>query len=316
MYDITEYDQEKMVSRPFVAHVPALKALHSKVDVFSTNSPSHKRKELGLAAFNSEIQAIRRTYAEIRTQLGSWASQNYIQLIHSQIHATNERHRHQTFQSHTINSTELIHALPPNDELSPNAPGGVSDKVTRLVTYLLNRVSQRSTGIIFVQQRATTIMLCKVLRRVLESSDLPMASFVGTSNCSLRRSTLGDITAVSAQADVLEEFREGKIRLLIATNVLEEGIDISSCNMVVCFDPPQNVKSFIQRRGRARDQHSEFVIMTANNGADTKITEWQKGEEEMMRLASADRWEHEQLRLMEDASTEGEQVRFRVPETG
>ena len=305
-----------MVSRPLVAQVPVLTALHSKVEVFSTNTPSPKSKELGLAAFNSEIQAIWRTYAEIRTQLGSWASQNYIQLVHSQIHARNELHRHQIFQPHAINSTELTHALPPNDELSPNAPVGVSDKVIRLVTYLLNRVSQRSTGIIFVQQRATTIMLCRLLRRRPELSDLTVASFVGTSNCSLRRSTLGDITAVSSQADVLEQFREGKIRLLIATNVLEEGIDISSCNLVICFDPPQNVKSFIQRRGRARDRHSEFVVMVAKNGADTKMTEWQKGEEEMMRLASADRQEHERLRLMEDTSNEGEQIRFQIPETG
>lgn len=52
-----------------------------------------------------------------------------------------------------------------------------------------------------------------------------------------------------------------QLNLLVATKVGEEGLDIQSCCLVVRFDPPETVASFIQSRGRARMRHSEYAFL-------------------------------------------------------
>jgi ERCC4-related helicase len=81
--------------------------------------------------------------------------------------------------------------------------------------------------------------------------------------------------------DTLDDFRYRRKNLIISTNVLEEGIDITACHMVICFDKPPNLKSFV-RRGRARQENSIYAIMLAGNDASTSLNDFQKLEEEML----------------------------------
>ncbi|KAH9328957.1 hypothetical protein KI387_001065, partial [Taxus chinensis] len=63
------------------------------------------------------------------------------------------------------------------------------------------------------------------------------------------------------QAEIVQAFREGKVDIIVATQVLEEGFDIKECNLVIRFDFPDTVCSFIQSRGRARMQGSHYVLL-------------------------------------------------------
>lgn len=52
-----------------------------------------------------------------------------------------------------------------------------------------------------------------------------------------------------------------QVNIIVATSILEEGLDVQSCNLVIRFDPSSTVCSFIQSRGRARMQNSDYVLM-------------------------------------------------------
>jgi hypothetical protein len=52
-----------------------------------------------------------------------------------------------------------------------------------------------------------------------------------------------------------------QLNLLVATKVGEEGLDIQTCCLVIRFDLPETVSSFIQSRGRARMPQSEYVFL-------------------------------------------------------
>lgn len=49
--------------------------------------------------------------------------------------------------------------------------------------------------------------------------------------------------------------------LLVGTSVLEEGIDIPKCNLVIHFDVPQVYRSYVQSKGRARAQDAYYILM-------------------------------------------------------
>ena len=61
----------------------------------------------------------------------------------------------------------------------------------------------------------------------------------------------------------IDDFKNDKINILIATSVIEEGLDVSSCNLVVSINEVLNVKSFIQTKGRARQRNSKFIFLCA-----------------------------------------------------
>ncbi|KAK1323005.1 hypothetical protein QJS10_CPA02g01233 [Acorus calamus] len=83
--------------------------------------------------------------------------------------------------------------------------------------------------------------------------------------------------------DIIEKFQTGKVNLLVATNVAEEGLDIQTCCLVIRFDLPDTVASFIQSRGRARMQKSEFVFLVerGNQREEKLLSDFISGEESM-----------------------------------
>ena len=50
---------------------------------------------------------------------------------------------------------------------------------------------------------------------------------------------------------------------LVSTNVVEEGLDVRSCNLVIKFDFPDNFRSYVQSKGRARARPSHYILMVS-----------------------------------------------------
>lgn len=118
-----------------------------------------------------------------------------------------------------------------------------------------NEPAQSWRGILFVTRRIS----CWALQRLL--STLP---------CCRAFLRPEPITGVQQRADgggarqqeaTLRAFRQGPVNLLVATAVVEEGIDVKRCQLVLRFDLPPTAQSYIQSRGRARMQNSQLVLM-------------------------------------------------------
>ncbi|PVU98382.1 hypothetical protein BB559_001619 [Furculomyces boomerangus] len=65
----------------------------------------------------------------------------------------------------------------------------------------------------------------------------------------------------SEKLEILKEFRNGDINMIVSTKVLEEGIDIPECSLVIQFDPAKTLIGFVQSRGRARKLTSGYTMM-------------------------------------------------------
>ena len=189
----------------------------------------------------------------------------------------------------------------------------VSDKVSKLIDMIVAELPTIQ-AIVFVQTRAEVAILCHILsihprtRRLFK-----IGTMVGTSTNSLRAKNLGELIDVKSQKHTLSLFKRGIINLVIATSVLEEGIDVPACNVVICFQKPANLKSFVQRRGRARHRESKLILLL--DPKVEKVNNWQQLEADMKRL-----YEDELRALNEDLMIEDAERHdgreFRVANTG
>ena len=93
------------------------------------------------------------------------------------------------------------------------------------------------------------------------------------------------------QDEKLSKFRKGSTNLLVATSVIEEGVDVPRCNLVIRFDLPQNFRSYVQSKGRARDKPSKFLLLVSNEDSKclSEIKGYHKLEDELVQLCQSDR---------------------------
>lgn len=53
----------------------------------------------------------------------------------------------------------------------------------------------------------------------------------------------------------MKNFRQMKLNLLCATSVLEEGVDVRQCNVVIRYDPPKDFRSYVQSKGPKKKRY-------------------------------------------------------------
>jgi ERCC4-related helicase len=171
---------------------------------------------------------------------------------------------------------------PINITISSDYGDRLSPKVECLIKFLVKEEKPGFSGLIFVQQRAVVSVLSQILSVHPDTMHrFKCASFVGLSNNANGKLVVGDLTDTAAQSQALNEFREGCKNLIVTTDALEEGIDVPACHFVVSYNNLPTLKSFVQRRGRARQRESLFGIMVPQNDK-VAFDVWQKLEEEMV----------------------------------
>jgi len=71
------------------------------------------------------------------------------------------------------------------------------------------------------------------------------------------------------QVDVVQRFRDGMTKVLVATRVGEEGLDISEVNLVVFYDNVPSSIRFVQRKGRTgRKNTGRLIVLIAKDTID------------------------------------------------
>jgi hypothetical protein len=193
----------------------------------------------------------------------------------------------------------------------------LSDKVEKLIDTLVKAACEGFTGLVFVEQRVWVTALAEILALHPQTASLfNIGTYVGNSLSTKRKTVIADLIEPRNQQGTLDDFRAGKKNLILATSVLEEGIDISSCHLVICFETPKNLKSFIQRRGRARKQHSDYIVMLSESDAVARSPQkWQNLEQEMINEYMQDRSIIEAAEARENVPEEGS-LFYRVASTG
>lgn len=93
----------------------------------------------------------------------------------------------------------------------------------------------------------------------------------------------GDGLMWDEQREILKQFNSGTTRLVISTTVLEEGLDVTTCNLVVRFSAPSSYRQFIQSRGRAcRSSNGVFAIICQTLEEQKNQIDYSKTEDKMI----------------------------------
>jgi ATP-dependent RNA helicase RhlE len=98
------------------------------------------------------------------------------------------------------------------------------------------------------------------------------------------------ITATALHADkrqtqrdqALSDFREGKIRVLVATDIAQRGLDISGISHVINYDVPAQVEDYVHRigrTGRAAQTGDAYTFMAPDEIAMVRMIERVIGQE-------------------------------------
>lgn len=145
-------------------------------------------------------------------------------------------------------------------------------KVARLLDILAvyspenqNRlhVDEPLCAIIFVEQRYVAYVMSLLLKTVHKWDSrfefLKPDFVIGFSGGSLASDESQGIH--KRQEEVLRKFRRGELNVLVATNVLEEGVDVRHCNVVFKFDRPLDYRAYVQSKGRARKEGAHYFMM-------------------------------------------------------
>lgn len=150
-----------------------------------------------------------------------------------------------------------------------------SEKVRQLIEYLEKSFTDSNKEkdlqcLIFNKRRSTAKALYHIIKyygdySTRENREFPLnPDFVVGQNNDLP-SDIENIISQKFNRNAIERFSRMETNCITCTNVLEEGIDLQMCNLVIMYDSPDTFRSYMQSRGRARDNKSKYVVLIEKN---------------------------------------------------
>lgn len=258
---------------------------------------------------NQQVARFVKRSIHIFEELGGWAVDYFIHASIQQLKAA-PRDSNLSCDSNDwkddeeIYLVELLSQIPtPNLECDFVDPADmpISPKLESLIAFLGHNYHDELSGLVFVKQRTTVAVMAKVLSvHPSTRNRFRCGAYVGWANGGNRKDIVGELLSIHMQENLLGDFRSGTKNLVIGTDVLEEGIDIRACNLVVCYDKPVNLKSYVQRRGRARQRQSKYTIMFATNDDSPDLRKWKHLERIMVEAYQDDQRKVQELCALED----------------
>jgi dsRNA-specific ribonuclease len=310
-----------LTSLKTVCNIACIENLSAGGD-FLANASKQQKRALPRARSLEQLKKFCGKAEHIQAELGQWASNYYIRTSIERLKDAEKVRKQMLFGKKDEENEFLLQTLLGVQSIEPNAAVvgsnglGITQKCEKLINFLTKYERAQRHGIVFVEQRAAVAVLHELLSIHPRTKNIVRCgTFIGTSNSSSRRASIGDWLETSEQQDTLDSFRRQDKNLIIATSVLEEGIDISACNVVICFNKPANLKSFIQRRGRARKNESVFVLMLSSEDASLGAHGWENLERQMMKEYQKETAERLKIQEVEDVEEESD-ARFEVQSTG
>lgn len=128
------------------------------------------------------------------------------------------------------------------------------DKIDTLFQYF--KTKEITSCIVFVSHKEVAMILAKKLKE----RNILCSAF--SSNYNERK-----------RLSVLKSFKEGKIRVLVATDAMARGMDIQDISDIIHYELPEDEETLIHRSGRTAHNTSSGTVVTLLNASDleTKV---------------------------------------------
>ena len=135
------------------------------------------------------------------------------------------------------------------------------------ITEISIKSNPKNKTIIFSQYRDAGTRIAKEINSI---ENINAKVFIGQAKKGREQSGLSQ----KEQQQIMNEFREGAINVIIATSIGEEGLDIPEVNSVIFYEPIPSAIRKIQRAGRtARLMKGKLIILNRTEEKAHKLAE-------------------------------------------
>ena len=151
-----------------------------------------------------------------------------------------------------------------------------SPYLSSLITFLTKKENENDKSILFINQRVICEQFSKKLNKIFtepKNKDIFEKKFISTYVVGI--SSQDKITSFKEKnlKENIEIFRNNNnCKILCATNVVEEGIDIPSCNNVINLNEMRTIKEYIQKTGRARKENSRLILFSKKDEEEINLS--------------------------------------------